>query len=288
MLGGYLAGLIEGDGSIIVPRSTRNEKGKLLYPVVKITFVAKDLPLALKIQKIFKGGNIEHPKGSNYINLLFQDVGSIQKIAVLLNGNMRTPKIEALYRLIDWLNTRPKSNSEIIKLELDNSSLGSNPWLAGFIEADGNFYCSFDLSTEGLAKVVKCYMRISQKKLYREKSEISEDKNTNFFIMEKIREFLNVKIVSEIVRNKDNYVETTYEVRTTKKESCELLINYLTTYPLFSSKYQDYLDWQKFHQIRVTKSYKSIEGTSELISLKNSMNTKRIQFNWDTLDNFYS
>jgi len=288
MLGGYLAGLIEGDGSIIVPRSTRNEKGKLLYPVVKITFVAKDLPLALKIQKIFKGGNIEHPKGSNYINLLFQDVGSIQKIAVLLNGNMRTPKIEALYRLIDWLNARPKSNSEIIKLGLDNSSLGSNPWLAGFIEADGNFYCSFDLSTEGLAKVVKGYMRISQKKLYREKSEISEDKNTNFFIMEKIREFLNVKIVSEIVRNKDNYVETTYEVRTTKKESCELLINYLTTYPLFSSKYQDYLDWQKFHQIRVTKSYKSIEGTSELISLKNSMNTKRIQFNWDTLENFYS
>ena len=288
MLGGYLAGLIEGDGSIIVPKSTRNEKGKLLYPVVKITFVAKDLPLALKIQKIFKGGNIEQPKGSNYINLLFQDVGSIQKIAVLLNGNMRTPKIEALYRLIDWLNARPKSNSEIIKLGLDNSSLGSNPWLAGFIEADGNFYCSFDLSTEGLAKVVKCYMRISQKKLYRETSEISEDKNTNFFIMEKIREFLNVKIVSEIVRNKDNYVETTYEVRTTKKESCELLINYLTTYPLFSSKYQDYLDWQKFHQIRVTKSYKSIVGTSELISLKNSMNTKRTQFNWDTLENFYS
>lgn len=288
MLGGYLAGLIEGDGSIIVPKSTRNEKGKLLYPVVKITFVAKDLPLALKIQKIFKGGNIEQPKGSNYINLLFQDVGSIQKIAVLLNGNMRTPKIEALYRLIDWLNARPKSNSEIIKLGLDNSSLGNNPWLAGFIEADGNFYCSFDFSTEGLAKVVKCYMRISQKKLYRETSEISEDKNTNFFIMEKIREFLNVKIVSEIVRNKDNYVETTYEVRTTKKESCELLINYLTTYPLFSSKYQDYLDWQKSHQIRVTKSYKSIVGTSELISLKNSMNTKRTQFNWDTLENFYS
>jgi hypothetical protein len=29
-------------------------------------------------------------------------------------------------------------------------------------------------------------------------------------------------------------------------------------------------------------------GTSELISLKNSMNTKRTQFNWDTLENFYS
>lgn len=126
-LGGYLAGLIEGDGSIIVPKTIRNQKGKLLYPVVKITFVKKDAPLAVKIQDIIRGGQIVHPKDSNYIDLLFQDLNSIQSIAVLLNGNMRTPKIEALYRLIDWLNAKYKDKPEIVKLGLDSGSLGSNP-----------------------------------------------------------------------------------------------------------------------------------------------------------------
>jgi hypothetical protein len=85
-------------------------------------------------------------------------------------------------------------------------------------------------------------MRISQKKSYRLNSEIPENKNTNINIMEKIRELLNVKKVTENKRVKDNYLELAYEVRTTKKESCDLLINYLTEYLLFSSKHQDYLD----------------------------------------------
>jgi hypothetical protein len=83
LLGSYLAGLIEGDGSIIVPKTIRNQRGKLRYPVVKITFVEKDLPLALKIKEVIGGGTLTHPKDSNYFNLLFQEVNSIQKLAVL-------------------------------------------------------------------------------------------------------------------------------------------------------------------------------------------------------------
>lgn len=129
-MGGYLAGLIEGDGSIIVPKTVRNQKGKLLYPVVKIVFVKKDVPLAIKIKEVIKGGTIEYPKNSNYVVLLFQDLNSIQKIAILINGNMRTPKIEALYRLIDWLNVKSRGSlcgnqPEIPKLGLDSSSLGT-------------------------------------------------------------------------------------------------------------------------------------------------------------------
>lgn len=285
LLGSYLAGLIEGDGSIIVPKTVRNQKGRLLYPVVKITFVEKDAPLALKIQEIIGGGTLVHPKHSNYVDLLFQDLASIQKIAVLLNGNMRTPKIEALHRLIDWLNAKSQNNIILEKLELDKSYLGSNAWLTGFIEADGNFYCGFELNSEGIATTVKSYMRISQKFFYKLNIDTP---NSNLNIMEDIKEFLNVKKVTEIKRIKENYTERSYEVRTNKKESCNLLINYLNMYPLFSSKFQDYLDWEKAHNIRISKSYKTIEGTRELITIKNSMNTKRTQYNWDSLNKFYS
>ena len=255
---------------------------------MKITFVKKDAPLAVKIQEIIRGGQIVHPKDSNYIDLLFQDLNSIQSIAVLLNGNMRTPKIEALYRLIDWLNAKYKDKPEIVKLGLDPSELGSNPWLAGFIEADGHFYCGFDLNEKCIANTVKCYMAISQKNLYKANADLSEKDNSNLYIMEKIREFLDVKNVNQIKRIRGGYIELAYSVRTTKKSSCEILINYLNAYPLFSSKHQDFLDWSKAHNIRIHKKYKTLEGSSELLFLKNSMNTKRTQFNWDSLNCFYS
>jgi len=124
---------------------------------------------------------------------------------------------------------------------LDDSNLGDNPWLSGFLEADGNFYSLFYLNSEGVAGLVKHYMRISQKTTYGKSDSEPTEKNSNFDVMDKIREFLDVKNVTSIKRIKTNFIETTYEVKTNKKSSCEILINYLSNFPLFSSKHQDYL-----------------------------------------------
>lgn len=137
-------------------------------------------------------------------------------------------------------STLKKKYPKISKLDLDKSPLKDNPWLSGFIDADGNFFCSFNLNTAGKAERVKSYMRISQKRIY--KSTSSAVGNSNFKIMDKIREFLQVKNVNLLKRTHRNYTELSYEVRTTKKASCNLLIDYLSVYPLFSSKYQDFLD----------------------------------------------
>lgn len=52
----------------------------MLYPVVKITFVKKDAPLANKIMEVIGGGMKVYPNNSGYLDLLFQDLNSIKNI----------------------------------------------------------------------------------------------------------------------------------------------------------------------------------------------------------------
>jgi hypothetical protein len=70
----------------------------------------------------------------------FYSIGVIRLIVSLINGHMRTPKIEALHRLMKWLNNRPDQIENCPLLPLDNSPILANTWLSGFIEADGSFY----------------------------------------------------------------------------------------------------------------------------------------------------
>jgi len=120
----YLAGLIEGDGTIIVPKTLRSPKGKLNYPSIQIVFHLKDLPLALIIQKELGFGSISRKKGVNAYILTINSYEGLLFVISLINGNMRTPKIYSLYELIDFYNNSKKTNIE--KKPLDNSPLQSN------------------------------------------------------------------------------------------------------------------------------------------------------------------
>jgi hypothetical protein len=118
----YLTGLIEGDGTIIVPKTERSSKGKINYPSIQIVFHLKDLPLALLIQKNLATGSLIRKKGKNAYILSINDIKGIFKLVNLLNGNMKTPKIYSLYKLIDWLNNKNKSE-HINKLPLNKEFL---------------------------------------------------------------------------------------------------------------------------------------------------------------------
>jgi LAGLIDADG endonuclease len=97
----YLTGLIEGDGSIITPKTDRSVKGRINYPSIQIVFNLKDYSLALMIQKEIKNGSLTRKKGINAYVLTINNYNGLILLISLINGNMRTPKIYSLYYLID-------------------------------------------------------------------------------------------------------------------------------------------------------------------------------------------
>ena len=62
--------------------------------------------------------------------------------------------------------------------------------------------------------------------------------------------------------------------------------SYFSKYPLMTSKYLDYLCFLQGLQYLGRRL--RTEEIIEIKSIKNSMNSKRIYFNWDHLKNFYS
>jgi hypothetical protein len=79
-----------------------------------------------------------------------------------------------------------------------------------------------------------------------------------------------------------------WRVRTTNRIEVAGIVKYFNKYPLFSSKYLDYLNWEKAHYIILSKNHTKPEGLKEIKALKNSMNSKRTKFSWEHLNNFYN
>lgn len=88
----YLAGLVEGDGTIIVPKRTRDEKGRLTYASIQISFAAKEFPLAIMLVKVIGHGSISKRKQSAAYILTINNRKGLLRMISILNGNMRTPK----------------------------------------------------------------------------------------------------------------------------------------------------------------------------------------------------
>lgn len=148
--GAYLAGLIEGDGYIVVPTGSN----KKAYPLIRIVFHQLDLPLAKLIQARLGGGVVQYAD-VNWVVLAIQDIKTVRLVVSLINGNMRTPKIEALHRLIEWLNNHRSNVESISLLGLSTCGILDNAWFAGFFEADGSFSISSQLNKAGFPVKIK-------------------------------------------------------------------------------------------------------------------------------------
>jgi len=272
-LSSYLAGLIEGDGSIFVPSKLRDSKNRLIYPSIQISFHSKDLPLVLILQKILRCGSISKKKGlNNYIYTITDLQGLISAVG-LINGFMRTPKINRFHQLIDFLNLH--HNLNLSKLPLNSQPLSNDSWLSGFIDADGHF--SIRVTQLGInPQKVECKFELEQRQL-----DISGE--SMFNIMSIIGEFL----LSQVKETKSSTSNPKFRVRTLNLNANITLINYFTNYPLFSSKYLDFLVWKEVVDLIKIGDHKNENGRNKIRELKSTINDSRTIFLWDHLNQFY-
>lgn len=270
----YLTGLIEGDGTIIVPKSERSFKGKLNYPSIQIVFHLKDLPLALLIQQNLGYGSLIRKKGLNAYTLCVNDQKGILNLVNLLNGNMKTPKINSLYKLIDWLNNK-NPNLNLRKLPLNLDSLTKDAWLSGIIESDGHFRVRTTIT--GKYPKIECKFELSQ----RQKDHLGY---SNELFLDNIAKFLKVSLKN----TRENTPHPQFRLRTMSLESNLILVNYLNEYPLFGSKYLDYINWKEILNLFNPKFKYSQDNIDKVLDLKSKMNDKRTIFTWNHLNKFYN
>ena len=277
----YLTGYIEGNGTFILPNQRVSKKNKKNYPSVEICFHYKNLPLFLIIQRTLNCGSLNRKKGDNAYTYTINSQEKVIFLVSLVNGYMRTPKIYDLWKVIDWFNTEnlspvpPKEKEKggkIVKREKDESSLLSNGWLSGFIEADGHFY----VRTNPIQFKIECKFEIVQ-------PIIDHNNRSSKCFLEKISNTLysSVKMIRQTKPKKE------YRVRTTNLKGNTVLEEYFKEYPLFGSKFLDFQDWLILLLFFKKKVHKNQIFYDQMVSIKSRMNQNRKDFSWNHLNNFY-
>ena len=273
----YFAGLLEGDGSFIVPTVFRDSKNRLRYAKIKLVFVKQDEPLA-ECLKLYYGGNFE--KHKNYIVWTITKKDQILLICSHINGYLRTPKINDFFKLIEFIKSQdPSVNFK--PLPLNESPIDSDAWLAGFSDADSNFNLIITKRRNN-KKRVQLQFRIEVKQFYGKRLvQNSENFSTFTPICNTIAELFSLGIYHRTRKEKYHLIL----ICSTSVLTNAKVIKYFETYPLLSSKYLNYIDWKTIHHLQEEKLHLTPEGLKLCEKIKQDYNINRKTFSWDHLKN---
>lgn len=213
-LGYYLAGLIEADGSIIIPKDN-----SLNSPTINISFNLEDKPLAICIKKGLGFSSIEDIEKNNAVRLIIRGKYNIMNLISLINGKFRTPKIEKLNKLINYININWISLEEdyIRVQDLDTSPLDANSWLAGF--SDGDASLNINLTWPNMSKNGYGQVRLTFELVQSRLDDIHFEKYKN--IMNIISVFLRSKLeIHNISKYDRSGKQKAWRARIRNKERC--------------------------------------------------------------------
>ena len=269
--GYYIAGLLEGDGNISIPALGNTTTNRVFNPRIVFTGHINNLPLYAYIQSRLKGVGRFQVLNDSVIRYIIGDVKGINAIIELMHGKLRTPKNITFNKLIVFMNN--KYNTSIGPSALDTTSLSSNSWLAGFTEADGNFYIKIiepknksDTCKRSISESMSLVFRLDQRAF--DKPTVS----SMLPIMEDLAKFFNVDLNTFITKNEQEI----YSVSVRSLNKLSIVVNYFSTYNMTGIKQRDYLDWETVYKMFLSKEHLTETGREKIRSIKSGMNSKRI------------
>lgn len=235
--GYYLAGLIEGDGSI-----SSNK--------IEIVFHIWDVSLAYYLKTRIGFGHVYHIKNEQAVKYVVCNKEGIIKVLNLING-----KFYSDYKLKFMVkhNYETKYNIKILPpVDYKLIPLDTNHFLAGFSDADSCFDIKISKSkTHTTGKNVILNYRVKQK---------------NKTIINIIKETFNGNIY--YFKSEDIYCYNSTSFKTIPK-----LITYFDRYSLISTKFINYIKWRKAFKLILKKEHLTQLGLNKIEDIKNSMNT---------------
>jgi hypothetical protein len=186
---------------------------------------------------------------------------------------MRSPKINQVNKLINWINEKQNWNHEY--LIICKNSLGVDSWLAGFIDAEGSFHIRYTTFFSGLKERIAMAFTLEQRLI----DPISGMSYEN--LMLSLAQFLHIKANKRIQKKTNNEY---WRIVVTSKLSISKLIKYLNKNTLLSNKYLNYKDWEKAALLFINSTHTLDKNKKIIFNLKNGMNNKRTIYTWNHLN----
>ena len=264
-LGYYLAGLLEGDGSISLPSLGVTTLNRVLNPRIVFTSHVNNLGMYSFIQSELGNVGRFQKSGENILRYIIGDKQSIILFINLVHGKLRTPKNKRFNDLIHFMNNKYDLN--ISESLLDNSSYTDNSWFAGFSEADAHFGIKYvEKKAKSVARATASnYAPLESKRSVSENVSLkfrvdqrSYDKATSSSLqpfMESLALFLNANLKTYTVNN-----SAVLSLSVQSLQNVGFLIDYFNKYPLIGDKLNDFKKWEVVYSMILSKEHLTEEG----------------------------
>jgi len=260
----YLAGLLEGDGSISLPSlGVTIYSVRVLNPRIVFTSHINNIGMYLFLQAELGNVGRFQRSSENVLRYIIGDKESIIKIINLIHGKLRTPKNKRFNDLIQFMNKKYSLN--IPESSLDTTSFSDNSWFAGFTEADGHFGIKYierkSKSADrkrSVSENVSLKFRIDQRFF---------DKSTSSSMvpfMERLALFLNVDLKLYVLKN-----SKALSLSVESQINHINLIEYFNKYPLIGDKLNDFKKWKIVYHMILSKEHLTEQGRLKIRNILN-------------------